>query len=213
MNNIYYVKSKKTGGHYAFKTEKSKKPFENPLNYYAKLKLFKDDIVADIGAYVGEYSLYAIRQGVKKVIAYEPTPESFNLLQKNIIGNIEAKNLAVIGDDRELVRLYLSKGIGVTNSTAKKINKSGYIEVPAINYISAVKNSSVVKIDVEGQEYDYDIIQPNLRGIILEFHPLAHTNWKDKAYKIMDKIENAGYKSILKPKFSCGWDLTGCWQK
>jgi hypothetical protein len=48
-----------------------------------------------------------------------------------------------------------------------------------------------VKIDVEGAEYGYDIIKPNLRAIILEFHPVTSNlsgglslKW-EKAYDIM----------------------------
>jgi len=182
------------------------------MNYYAHLKLNSNDVVADIGAYIGEYSLFALKQGVKKVLSYEPTPYTFEILKMNKKENMELFNLAVVGSDEEYINLYISKGIGVTNSIVKKLNKTGYIKVPTIRYENAVKNASVVKIDVEGAEYTYNIIQPNLRGIILEFHPIAKKPWKLWADNIMEKIETI-YKPIIRPTFKSGWDLTGCWEK
>lgn len=210
---IFYVKSKKTGGHYAFKTAKSRKPFENPLNYYAKLKLHSNDVVADIGAYICEYALYAIKQGVSKVKCYEPTPNSFKLMQKNKKDGIELYQMAVVGGGEISSKLYLSNGIGVTNSITKTDRKNGWIEVNTIKYEDAVRDCSVVKIDVEGAEYSYNIVQPQLRAIIVEFHPLVGKDWKQMAKQIIDKIEVSGFKRVFYPTFKCGWDLTGCWER
>lgn len=207
-----FINSKITGGHYALKTDKSDKPFENPMNYYTKLQLREDDVVADLGAYVGEYSLYASPR-VKRVLSYEPTPYTFEILKTNKKENMELYNVAIVGNDARYVELFISRGIGVTNSIAKTINKSGMIMVPTMRYEIAVQDVTVVKIDVEGAEYLYNIIQPQLRGIILEFHPIAKKPWREWADKIMNDIENSGYKLVVKPEFKCGWDLTGCWEK
>ncbi|HON83254.1 MAG TPA: FkbM family methyltransferase [Caldisericia bacterium] len=211
--NPVYVNSKITGGHYAFQTEGSKKPFENPMSIYSKIKLNNMDIIADIGAYVGEYSLFAIKNGVKHVFSYEPTPETFKVLEMNKKENMTIFNKAVVGDDKEFVELFISKGIGVTNSIVKTHRKKESFKVPTIKYEDAVKDATIVKIDVEGAEYDYKIIQPQLRAIILEFHPLVKEPWKEYAEKIMNEIESAGYNRIVKPNFKSGWNLTGCWSK
>ncbi len=214
MSNIpFFVKSKITGGHYAFKTDKSNKPFENPMDTCLKIKLRPDDVVADLGAYVGEYSMWASLQGVKKVVSYEPTPDTFELLKRNKKSNMEIHNLAVVGDNTKHIDLYISKGIGVTNSIAKTKGKDHKIEVNTIKYEDAIKDATVVKIDVEGAEYSYNIIQPNLRAIILEFHPIVGKDWKTYANNLMDKIESLGYKRIVRPHFRSGWSLIGCWEK
>lgn len=207
-----FINSKITGGHYALKMKKGKKPFENPMNYYTKIKLYPSDIIADIGAYIGEYSLYAVKQKVSKIYCYEPTPYTFKILEINKKPNMELFNLAVTGKDYDFINLYLSKGIGVTNSIVKNINKVGFIKVPTIKYENAIKDATVVKIDVEGAEYTYNIIQPNLRAIIIEFHPISRKPWKEWALNIINNIEKY-YKPIIKPTFKCGWDLTGCWEK
>lgn len=210
MNKVVYIKSKITGGHYAFQSERSNKPFTNPMNTCMKVHLYKFDVVVDIGAYVGEYSLYASNQNVKIVYAYEATPRTYKVLKKNSKDTLIAPiNKAVVGDNREKATLFISRGIGVTNSIVK--SKGDKIKVPAIRYEDAVKKATVVKIDVEGAEYSYDIIQPNIRAIILEFHPLAKENWKEKAEQIMANMKSEGFKAIARPRFKHGWDLIGCW--
>ena len=121
----FFVKSKITGGHYAFKTSKSNKPFSNKMTECKSIELYENDVVVDIGAYVGEYSLYALRQGIKKVISYEATPRTFKTLTYNVTQNSEYRNIselhnkAVVGGDDDFVNLYISSGIGVTNSITK----------------------------------------------------------------------------------------------
>jgi FkbM family methyltransferase len=215
MNNStpVFINSKVTGGHYAMRTERASKPFENNMRECMSISLKPNDIVADIGAYVGEYSIYAAKHGVRKVLCYEPTPYTFNILEMNAISNMKLFNLAVVGDDSEYINLYISKGIGVTNSIVKSFRKAGVIKVEAIKYEDAVRNATVVKIDVEGAEYSYNIIQPKIRAIILEFHPITRKPWKKWAYKIMSDIEDAGFKSIIRPTFKSGWSLTGSWSR
>ena len=208
-----FVKSKTTGGHYAFKTEKALKPFQNNMRECKSIKLIESDIIADIGAYVGEYSILASKSKAKKILSYEPTPQTFKILKQNATPKMHIFNLAVVGDNRQYVDLFISKGIGVTNSIEKSKNKQGQIRVKTIRYEEAVKDATVVKIDVEGAEYSYNILQPQLRAIILEFHPIVQKPWRIWAENIINKIESAGFKSIIKPTFESGWNLTGSWEK
>ena len=80
---IIRIESKITGGHLALKNPESKNAFTNKMTEAMAVKLRPNDIVADIGGYVGEYSLYAHKQGVKKIYTYEPTPVTFNILLKS----------------------------------------------------------------------------------------------------------------------------------
>lgn len=210
---VKFVQSKITGGHYAFQTEKASKPFQNPMGVCMSIQIKKSDIVADVGAYVGEFSLLCARQGAKKVYAFEPTPDTFKLLKRNAkqYDCITPVRRAVVGDGSDEVTLYISTGIGVTNSIVKEKQKG--IKVKTVQYERAVKKATVVKIDVEGAEYSFDIIQPDLRAIILEFHPLTNCDWQKKAKKIIRKIRQAGFEPIHEPEFKHGWDLIGSWTR
>lgn len=210
MDTIF-IKSKVTGGHYTFINPKGGTPFTNKMTEAMLIKIRSDDIVADIGAYVGEYSLYAANSGAKTVMSFEASPNTFKVLQMNKKKNMQIFNFAVVGDDRDEVQLYLSSGIGVTNSIVKKLRKSGNILVPAIKYEDVVRSATVVKIDVEGAEYTYNIIQPQLRAIIIEFHPIVGVDWKNNAEIIMSNLISSGFKCLIRPHFTSGWDLHGAW--
>lgn len=94
-----------------------------------------------------------------RVVAYEASPYTFRVLSANAkTRGIEAVNKAVVGDDRTKVEMFLSKGLGATNSIVKLRGKRCSITVPAVRYEEAVKGASVVKVDVEGAEYEYDIV-------------------------------------------------------
>lgn len=203
---IVRIESKITGGHLALKNPESKNAFTNKMTEAMAVKLRSNDIVADIGGYVGEYSLYAHKQGVKKIYTYEPTPTTFNILLKNKKDNMQVFQKAVTGKTMKSVNLFTSSGIGVTNSITKSHRKAGVVEVSAIRYEDALKDANVVKIDVEGAEYEYNIIQPQLRAIIIEFHPITKTDWISNALRIMNNIKKAGFKALHEPKFENGWD-------
>jgi len=214
-HEIIFVNDSFTGGHYALKNKKAKNAFKNPMQSCKSIKLFPSDIVVDIGAYVGEYALYASRFA-KQVIAYEASPYIFEVLKMNSRDNIRLHNKAVVGDDRKETQLYLSKGMGATNSIVKKIRKKNSICVECANYTEIVKPATVVKIDVEGAEYGYDIVQPHLRAIILEFHPISGIplgGWRGKAVQIMEEIQLKGFTPTMVPSFKNGWDTNSAWAR
>lgn len=201
-----FIENKHTLGHYALKNANSKNAFQNPMKSAHSIELRSDDIVVDIGAYVGEYALYASRFA-NRVDAYEASPRTFEVLKMNERKNTNMYNLAVVGDDTKQVELFMSKGIGATNSIVKTERKSSSVIVDAIRYEDAVKDASVVKIDVEGAEYSYNIIQANLRAIILEFHPMNEFDYIQRANLIMEELRDHGFKPATKiPAFKNGWD-------
>ena len=209
---IVTVNKNKSNEIYALWNGKGK-PFQNNMRECHSIPLKKSDIVADIGAYIGEFSVYCARYPVKKVYSYEPTPNTFKVLSMNALPNMELKNVAIVGDKRKTVDLFLSKGIGVTNSIKKALRKAGKITVPALQYEEALKDATIVKIDCEGAEYEFNIIQPQLRAIILEFHPIVGWDWQKRAKEIIKELNNAGFKTIMEPTFKSGWGLTGSWLK
>jgi FkbM family methyltransferase len=210
-STIALVKHKQIGNYYTFVAMRSQKPFKNKMQTEMLLSLNEDDIVVDIGAYVGEYSLFAHRQNVKNVISYEATPNTFEVLKRNVEGKkIEIHNMAVVSTDNTHVDLNISKGIGVTNSVIKQKMNGIVLRVPAINYDKVVETATVVKIDVEGCEYTYDLFKKHIRGYIIEFHSVDK-DWKEKAERIMSTLETNGYKCLHRPTFSHGFDMHGTW--
>ena len=208
MKRIVLTENKFSGRHYAWQSLTSKWPFRNAMAACKSIELYKSDIVVDIGAYVGEYSLHAASR-VREVHSYEASPETFKVLAMNRKSNMQIFNKAVIGGNDKTVELFLTGGIGAGNSIFKGRKKDS-VTVEAVNYLETIRNATVVKIDVEGAEYDYDIIQPNLRAIIIEFHPISgkYTG----AYQIMEDLQNKGFKPAYRiPQFKNGWDTNSAW--
>ena len=199
------------GGHEVI-CDKGKPPFVPPMKECHSIQLRCSDVVVDIGAYCGTYALRAARFPAKKVIAFEPTEGTFRVLKKNAgsLPNLEIRRVAVVGDDRKSVRLFVSSGIGVTNSLIDK-KKSTHEDVPAERYEDVVRGASVVKIDVEGAEYDYDVVQPGIRALIIDFHPVVGIDWLAKSEAIIASIKAAGFSTVIEPDFSNGWTRAGSW--
>lgn len=190
-----------------------REPFITPMAECNSIPLRHSDVVVDIGAYVGTYAIRCARIPVKSVTAYEPTPMTFDILSQTQLPNLKLVNAAIVGDNRNSVDLYLSAGIGVTNSIVLSNRKESKVTVPAINYANAVRGASIVKIDVEGAEYSYPIVQPGLRAIILDFHKVAGHDWIGRSKELIASFEKAGFKSVIEPNFESGsgWTLAGSW--
>jgi hypothetical protein len=81
------------------------------------------------------------------------------------------------------------------------------VQVKAISYEAAVKEATIVKVDVEGAEYDYPLVQTHLRGAIIDFHP-AHPDWIDRVKDILAEFQLAGFTVLNEPKFKKGWNAS-----
>jgi FkbM family methyltransferase len=176
----------------------------------ASIPLRPSDVVADIGAYCGTFALRAARFPVLEVRAYEPAPFSFGILATNKNANLRAIPRAVVRDGRDEATFYLSRGIGVTNSLVPSTAKDA-IAVGAISYGEAVIGATVVKIDIEGGEYDLGpLVRDSIRALIVDFHPIG-PNWIARAEAIVGEIESAGFESIIAPRWNNGWTRAGSW--
>lgn len=201
------------GGHLVIAAnEPGRKPFITPMRECHSIPLRHSDVVVDIGAYVGTYAIACARFPVKRVDAYEPTPYTFSILSQTKLPNLRLHNMAVVGGDERQIKLFISAGIGVTNSIKLSNRKASATVVPAISYQRAVQDATVVKIDVEGAEYDYPIVQPGLRAVIIDFHPVPG-DWISHAKEIVEQLGRAGFEAVISPDFSNGWTRAGSWAR
>jgi FkbM family methyltransferase len=201
------------GGHFC-RPNKNGNFFICPMKECNSIELKHTDIVVDIGCYNGTYSIRCAKFPVCKVTAYEPTPSSFEIMEMTPLPNLENIQAAVVGDNQKFVDLHLSKGIGVTNSLVESSAKPESVRVRAINYKDAVQNATIVKIDIEGGEYDLpldDLIQSSMRAIIIDFHPVGK-DWIQKSEAIISEIESHGFVAIVKPIWDGTiWTRAGSW--
>lgn len=214
MNGIPYRfthKGNVPGGHYVLADPQKASVFVPPMKECHSIELRHSDVVVDIGAYCGTYAIRCARFPVKRVIAYEPTPATFSVLSLTTLPNLELVQAAVVGTARESVELHVSAGIGVTNRIMDWNSKASSVQVPAVAYADAVHQATVVKIDVEGAEYDFPIVQPSLRAVIIDFHPLPGKDWIGASKGIVKELEEAGFRPVVSPDWRNGWTRAGSW--
>lgn len=121
------------------------------------LKFYKGERWIDLGANVGAFSVWAAAQGCS-VQAFEPDPDSFTLLEKNIAINrlaIKARRAAVVvgqGGERSFFTND-AKGNVWRNSLLKQWRGGRTIQVPTVA-VESVFDGSHVKMDIEGSEFE-----------------------------------------------------------
>ena len=113
-------------------------------NYTDKTSFF-----IDIGANIGTHSI-GVAPNVKRVLAFEPNLENFNLLTKNCALTM-CKNITCS-------QLAFSSEVGKTNTKFNfektTLCKGDNVIVTTLDSVSGLPRIDFIKIDVEGMEYN-----------------------------------------------------------
>jgi FkbM family methyltransferase len=146
------------------------------------------DVVLDAGAHVGAVSIYlAKRFPLLRIIAYEPTPPTFETLMENLrrngVHNVVPVNLALSGDGRELeVVAQLGANSGGSTASYGNRDRPGHTRhtVPSVTLDRALDDNGVdhcalLKIDIEGGEHEVLLNTASL-GRIAELRGEFHEN-------------------------------------
>ncbi|ADB57586.1 FkbM family methyltransferase [Archaeoglobus profundus] len=143
---------------------------------------FKNKTILDVGASIGDSSIWFIHKGAKKVFAYEPNPKLYEILKKNIkINNLSGKIIPenyAVGISKKKAKMKIPwYGAGSIYGIFKCENLEEVdVTVVPINEILENKNIDIIKLDCEGCEYeilDYLIKSgklDNLEGVVFECH-------------------------------------------
>lgn len=142
--------------------------YEEELTDYLikNLDLGKGDIIFDVGANIGWYSILLSKffSGVQ-VHSFEPDPENFKILKFNIelnnFENVISNNIG-IGKQTDIVKLYLYKNGNLGRHSMLNINDGlgSTIDVNISSFDEYINNMKLnllkikfLKIDIEGYEY------------------------------------------------------------
>lgn len=165
--------------------------------------LKKEDLFIDIGANFGLYSLIAskIVSDEGSVICFEPFSTNYNVLKKNValnnISNIKLENKAV-GEVNTKTNIYyndVEKNLGMAtliyNENSRKeeveiISLDSYVELNSINRIN------VIKIDVEGFEYN---VLKGMENTLRKYKPTLFIEILEDENKLIDNyLFELGYQ-------------------
>ncbi|HEX2803103.1 MAG TPA: FkbM family methyltransferase [Sphingomicrobium sp.] len=153
--------------------------------------------VADIGANIGAFSIWAsARWPGSSITAYEPHPETFAMLQRNLapFAGISTVNAAIYPSSDERISFfarYPGDGeagvVGCSRDTFSQIPDKQSFDVPVI-HPAKIPSTDVVKIDAEGSEAEI-LRHMDLSGtslVLLEFQ---------------NDSNRAAIKQLLEPNF------------
>ena len=190
--------------------------------YTSLIPLTVDDVVLDIGAHIGTFSLLSALSPVKKVYAFECEPENFALLERNTrdLENVTIFNYAVVGnDDGKRERSFYPNTMTNTGAGSfyiKKGRRPITVECVPINYVFGMADFTYIKSDCEGAEYDiFDnlTIPLSVRNIVIEFH-LSRKEFKLKLPGLLSSITRQGFKMIAPTgDYSKRWTVLGAFTR
>lgn len=151
--------------------------------------------VVDIGGGIGEFTIFAaLAHPDNKVYAYEPTPDSFALLQENLrlnrVNNVQAFAEAIWSENGTLT---LDMTVGepsqfISYAGAEPQVQNGKVVVPSISLTEAfarlgITRCDLLKLDCEGAEFAILFNTPDetlsrIERIVMEYHdsPTEYTH-------------------------------------
>ena len=147
----------------------------------------KGDVVIDIGANYGFFSIYAWKQGASKIFSIEPFPSTFNCLEKNVEGLDEIFPIqAAISNqngEEEIIQThiygsnFLRKNSNYIDSDLEK-QSSSFVKTMTLEKLISdfqIDRINFLKVDCEGGEIDlFQTLSEEafrkIDKIILEYH-------------------------------------------
>ncbi|MDP2926872.1 MAG: FkbM family methyltransferase [bacterium] len=171
-------------------------------------KIFPGDVVVDVGAHVGVFSVWAAQKAHQgRVYAYEPNPENYRYLENNKklnkLDNLSMYNLAV-GRQKGELNLYLSSyntgGHSLYRVPGDEKAKSLMVKTVDLAEIfssNKMERINFLKIDAEGAEYEIILNAPidllrRIDRIALEYHDYLFQN--HSYLELKNFLENNGFK-------------------
>ena len=124
-----------------------------------QVELSSDDVILDIGANIGMFSIYAKKKFGCKVVSFEPVPINFENFKHNIelnglsVNDFELHNIAISSKEGEVIKI----GTPDYNTGGSSIFHTCDIisECSTETLHKYIKEACVyLKIDTEGAEYD-----------------------------------------------------------
>ena len=199
---------KKSDNRFKFSTPK------NELSYGSWHSLVYDDeynsnflptdVVYDLGANFGVYTMWANYYKVSQIYAFEPTPKNVECLKETFKwdNNIQIIEKAI--SNKNEIRKFYTYEHSVGNSLNYD-NSENNIEVECINLEQYINENNllpptIIKCDIEGSEYEFlescsDKFFDSVKTLIVEFH----LNFENRVWFIISRLLNLGYNIKMSP--------------
>ena len=162
--------------------------------------------VLDVGANIGLFCLHlsAVSSGIH-VLAFEPHPETFNRLRRNLAenrleGTVTARQVAVSRGPGE-VRFSGITGLQSGHESATTTGLGEAVECIGLSEALALAHGrpiDLLKVDTEGAEVEIITCAPlavwsRIARVVVEYHDLG------KRDQVVESLEGSGYRCRIKP--------------
>lgn len=180
-------------------------------------------LIIDCGANIGLSVLFfKSLYPQSRVIAFEPDPQIFTSLQKNVL-NLGLKDVQLhqkaVWKNEEYINFYREGGY--SGRIPKPDDNSNIIQIETVRLRDLLNQKiEFLKIDIEGAEteviFDCESQLVNINYLFLEYH--SHFQEKQSLHEILRLLHNAGFRYHILDAFSserpfidrrtmCGMDL------
>jgi FkbM family methyltransferase len=168
-------------------------------------------VVIDVGAYIGDSTIYFLLRGADRVIAVEPNPVAYQEMLENIrLNNLMDKVIplnAGISNKHDKICIHeqdVNKAASIYYGIGKHPSCIAYVDALTLEDIVErykIPGGSVLKMDCEGCEFTLlDIscqILLKFAQIIIEYH--------GEPYSLINHLKECGFRvDIIKPWRSAG---------
>lgn len=174
--------------------------------------------VLDLGANVGLFSAFVMgRWPGAQITAFEPDPENLELLRGCVALNRAQADVAIVDAAAAAAdgTMHFVAGLAATSHRAQPDEQSTTIEVPAVDALEHIAGADLVKIDVEGGEWellrDARLALGGQQALVLEHHG-RHCPTRDPRATATQLLQAAGYEVHARGPAVAGVGMLWAWR-
>jgi len=185
-------------------------------------KLNENDVVIDIGAHIGSFTITCLDKGAGKVFAFEAFKDNFEVLSHNVLQFDPLKykifNKAVWRSDIESEKLYFTTEGGKNTGGGNVIFNNHGFEVDTIRFDDFLNDLKVnhninsiklLKLDCEGSEFPILLTCKNIgmfKEIVGEFHEI---NGEYDNNQVPETFKNLEHKKFTVNELQKFFEING----
>ena len=181
--------------------------YEQETTLFIRNYLKNEDVVYDVGANIGYFTLEFARLVGKrgKVISFEPHPEIYKVLKRNVkrnkYKNVSLKNVAC-GESNSQMNLYLSTENEGNHKIVDNDSTKGSVSTKVVRLSDFIGQTPprLIKMDIEGAELlaikgvGTEILANKEIDFVLEYHPYEMAFFDIEGYDILELLSIYDYK-------------------